>query len=63
MATIDPFATIRHRVSEMKSSIELFLASGRAQDFTEYSRMVGEYTALGKVEAELHEIEQRYIES
>lgn len=63
MTIADPFAAIRRRVEEMKSSIELSLATGRAKDYAEYSRMVGEYSALMKVEGELSDIEQRYIEN
>lgn len=60
---IDPFPTLLGRIEEMKSSIEQFLATGMAKDYSEYTRMVGEYAALSKVEQELKDLEQRYIES
>lgn len=63
MTVIDPFEVMRLKLKEMKSSIELSLATGFAKDYIEYSRMVGEYSALEKMEAEVAELEQRYIES
>jgi hypothetical protein len=59
----DIIAAIMERVEAMKSANELFLASGGAKSFEDYCRIVGEYSALQKVEQELKDLEQRYIES
>jgi hypothetical protein len=56
-------AAIMERIASMKSANELFLAGGGAKSFEEYCRIVGEYSALQKVEGELKDLEQRYIES
>ncbi|MGC4008840.1 MAG: hypothetical protein QM805_07615 [Pseudomonas sp.] len=63
MPAVDPIAAIRHRLTQQKSSIELYLATGGAKSYEEYSRMVGEYSSLQKIESDLDEIERRYIES
>lgn len=62
MPAVDPISAIMHRITSGKSAIELFLATGGAKDFAEYSRMVGEYIALQKMEGDLNEIEQRYLD-
>jgi hypothetical protein len=59
----DIIAMLAERLAQMKSANELFLATGGAKSFEEYSRIVGEYSALQKVEDELKDLEQKYIES
>lgn len=51
------------KIDEQKRSIELFLAGGGAKNFEEYSRMVGEYSALNKLEGDVKDVEQRFLES
>jgi hypothetical protein len=51
------------KLYDQKSSIELFLASGGAKSYEEYCRMVGEYSALLKMEGDIKDVEQRFIES
>ncbi len=51
------------RVREQKSSIELFLANGGAKTFDEYSRLVGEYSAFCRLESDIKDAEQTFIES
>lgn len=59
----DVLAIVRERIAEQKSSIEQFLARGMAKTFEDYHRMVGEYSALEKMQEEILEIERRYIEN
>ncbi len=59
----DVLPIIREKVKEQKSSIEQLIAHGMAKSFEDYHRMVGEYSALEKIEQELLDIERRYIES
>jgi hypothetical protein len=54
---------IMTKLYDQKSSIELFLASGGAKSYEEYCRMVGEYSALLKMEGDIKDVEQRFIES
>jgi hypothetical protein len=51
------------KVDDQKRSIELFLAGGGAKSYDEYSRMVGEYSALLKMEGDIKDVEQRFLES
>lgn len=51
------------KVEDQKRSIELFLAGGGAKSYEEYSRMVGEYSALIKMEGDIKDVEQRFLES
>jgi hypothetical protein len=51
------------KVEDQKRSIELFLAGGGAKSYDEYSRMVGEYSALLKMEGDIKDVEQRFLES
>lgn len=50
------------RVAEQKSAIEQFLAGGGAKSYEDYCRMVGEYSALQKIEGEIKDAEQRFLE-
>lgn len=60
---IDIVPTILSNIRDRKSSIELFLATGGAKSYDEYCRCVGEYTSLQKVEDDVKDIEQRFIEA
>lgn len=51
------------KVEEQKRSIELFLAGGGAKSYEDYCRAVGEYSALRKMEGEIKDVEQRFLES
>jgi hypothetical protein len=55
------FHAVFKRIAESKTGIEQFLAGGGANNHEAYVRLVGKYEALGQVEAELKDIEQRYI--
>lgn len=57
------FEAIMFRLSQQKSSIELFLANGGAKNYDEYCRMVGEYSSLMKTEGDIKDIEQNFLES
>ena len=50
-------------LNRQKNSIELFLANGGARNYEEYCRMVGEYSCLLKMEGDIRDIEQRFLES
>jgi hypothetical protein len=60
---VDIIPSILNRIAEQKSSIAQFLAGGAAKNYEEYCRMVGEHSALSKLEGEIKDIEQRFIES
>lgn len=51
------------KIRDQKSAIELFLAGGGAKTYEEYCRMVGEYSALLKMEGDVKDVEQRFLES
>lgn len=57
------FPLLLEKVNEQKSSIELYLANGGAKNWDEYCRMVGSYSALLKVEGDIKDVEQRFIEN
>lgn len=59
----DLFLLLLEKVKEQKSDIELFLANGGAKNWDEYCRMVGSYSALLKLEGDIKDVEQRFIES
>lgn len=63
MNDIDIVPTLLSMIRERKSSIELFLANGGAKSFEEYCRSVGEYSSLGKIEDDIKDVEQRFIEA
>ena len=54
---------IKGKISEYKSSIELFLAEGGAKTQEDYVKLTGKYEAFRIIEEDLSEIEKRYIES
>jgi hypothetical protein len=54
-------ALIKRSITDYKVEIEQFLASGQAQTMDAYSRLVGRYEALKLLEADLSELEQRFI--
>lgn len=58
----DIFAVLLRRIGERKQHIEQGLASGGAKDFPDYCRLVGEYAALNDTEADIKELEKRYVE-
>jgi hypothetical protein len=63
MMEIDIVPTLLSKIRDSKNSIELFLANGGAKSYEEYCRCVGEYAALGKIEDDIKDVEQRFIES
>lgn len=58
----DILTLILRRITERKDHIEQSLAGGAARDFSEYSRMVGEYAAYVEMESEVKDIEKRYLD-
>ena len=56
------FVLLGRKFEERKRDIEEFLAGGSATNYEEYCRFVGEYRGLVHMEAELKELEKRYIE-
>lgn len=60
---IDIVPTLLSLIKDRKSSIELFLATGGAKSYEEYCRCVGEYTSLRKIEDDIKDVEQRFIEA
>jgi hypothetical protein len=55
------FYPILRELEDRKHSLQVNLAEGGAKTPEEYWRSVGEYTALTRLEAELKDLEQRYI--
>ena len=55
-------ALMKRSISEYKLEIEQFLAGGQAKSMDDYSRLVGRYEALKLLEADLSDIEKRFIE-
>lgn len=55
-------ALIQRSITDYKVEIEQFLASGQAQTMDAYSRLVGRYEALKLLEADLQEMDKRFIE-
>lgn len=55
-------ALIQRSITDYKVEIEQFLATGQAQTMDAYSRLVGRYEALKLLEADLQEIDKRFIE-
>jgi hypothetical protein len=55
-------ALMRRSISDYKVEIEQFLAGGQAQTMEDYNRLVGRYEALKLLEADLQEMDKRFIE-
>lgn len=55
-------ALMQRSISDYKVEIEQFLAGGQAQTMEDYNRLVGRYEALKLLEADLQEIDKRFIE-
>lgn len=53
---------MRRSISDYKVEIEQFLAGGQAQTMEDYNRLVGRYEALKLLEADLQEMDKRFIE-
>jgi hypothetical protein len=56
------FAPIKRRIREFMNEAADHLASGGAQSFEEYQRMVGRVDALAILEREIIDIEERMID-
>jgi len=56
------FEVLLRHIGERKQHIEQGLATGGAKNFEDYCRLVGEYAALSDTEADIKELEKRYIE-
>jgi hypothetical protein len=55
-------ALMQRSISDYKVEIEQFLAGGQAQTMEDYNRLVGRYEALKLLEADLQEMDKRFIE-
>jgi hypothetical protein len=56
------FTLLERKLAERKRDIEGYLAGGNVASYEEYCRFVGEYRGLVDIEAEVKELERRYIE-
>ena len=56
------FAPIKKRIRDYMNEAADHLASGGAQNFEEYQRMVGRVDALDLLERDIIEIEERMID-
>ena len=55
-------ALMQRVISQYKEEVELFLASGGAEDISQYNRVVGRYEGLKLIEREREDLEKRFIE-
>ena len=55
-------ALMKRSIAEYQVEIEQFLAGGQAQTMEDYNRLVGRYEALKLLEADLQEMDKRFIE-
>jgi hypothetical protein len=55
------FTYLLRGLTERKQALQEGLASGGAKNYEEYCRMVGEYSALQRLEDEVKELEKRFI--
>ena len=55
------FTYLLRGLTERKQALQESLASGGAKNYEEYCRMVGEYSALQRLEDEVKELEKRFI--
>lgn len=57
------FALLLREFGERKESLKEFLASGGAENYEAYCRVVGEYAALQGAESTVKDLEKRFIEA
>ena len=57
------FALLLMRFAERKEDLKEFLASGGAENYEAYCRVVGEYSALQGAENTVKDLEKRFIEA
>lgn len=55
------FTYLLRSINERKHALQEGLASGGAKNYEEYCRMVGEYSALQRVEDDVKDLEKRFI--
>ena len=55
------FALILRGIGERKLALQEGLASGGARNYEEYCRLVGEYSALQRLEDDVKDLEKRFI--
>lgn len=56
------FALLLRDFAEQKDDLKEFLASGGAENYETYCRVVGRYSALQGVENTVKDLEKRFIE-
>lgn len=55
------FTYLLRSLTERKQALQESLAGGGAQSYDEYCRMVGEYSALQRLEDDVKDLEKRFI--
>lgn len=55
------FVLLLRGLTERKTSLQESLASGGAKNYEDYCRMVGEYSALQRLEDDVKDLEKRFI--
>jgi hypothetical protein len=55
------FTYLLRSLTDRKQALQEGLASGGAKNYEEYCRMVGEYSALQRLEADVKDLEKRFI--
>ena len=55
------FTLIFRGLDERKQALQEGLATGGAKNYEEYCRMVGEYSALQRLEDDVKDLEKRFI--
>lgn len=55
------FALLLRSIVERKQALQEGLASGGAKNYEDYCRMVGEYSALQRMEDDVKDLEKRFI--
>jgi secreted trypsin-like serine protease len=57
------FELLQMQLSEYKSEISDYLASGYAKNMEEYNRMVGKVELINRLSDDVEQLEKRYIAS
>lgn len=55
------FTYLLRSLTERKTALQEGLATGGAKNYEEYCRMVGEYSALQRLEDDVKDLEKRFI--
>lgn len=55
------FALLLRSIHERKQALQEGLASGGAKSYEDYCKLVGEYSALQRIEDDVKDLEKRFI--